>query len=191
MNMDSKKLRKQYVDTLPKLERVLEQVNEQLKHLPKNDFVLETNLKPYESVKRKVEDDHLKHVEQMSDLVRGRIFFSKNYNYNDVIALMKRLLKGWIKDIEVKFDKGHGLEYHGVYHIDLKIDGINFELQIMPIEFRAFKEFLHKIYEKFRDPDGKMSDEEKDKLRRLNNKLYEKLDRKARSNRRTNKALDV
>lgn len=188
--MDSKKLRKQYIDALPKLERALKLVNEQLEHLPKN-LVVETNLKPYESVKRKAEEDNPNHIEEMSDLARGRIFFSVDYNYNDVIALMKKLLKGWIKNIDVKFDKGHGLEYHGVYHIDLNIDGTNFELQIMPIEFQPFKDFLHKIYEKFRDPDNKLSDEEKDKLRRLNNKLYDKLDRKARSNRRATHPLDI
>jgi hypothetical protein len=182
--MDSKKLRQQYLEVLPQLEKTLSMVHEQLRHLPKSDFIFELNRKPIKSIYRKVRDDKLDHVTQMSDLVRGRIFFSARYNYNDVIALINKLLMGWIKDIEVKFNQGNGLEYHGVYHIDLEIDGIKFELQIMPIEFKPFKEFLHKIYEQFRDSESQLSDEEKEKLRNINNKLYEVLDQKARANRR-------
>lgn len=187
--MDSKKLRKQYVQVLPRLEETLKRVKQQIDTLPDSDFLIETNLKPYDSVKRKAERDKLSDVSDMSDLVRGRIFFSVNYGYNDVVALMKKLLKGWIKDVDVKFDKGHGLEYHGVFHVDLNVDGTNFELQIMPIEFKPYKEKLHKIYEKFRDPDSKLSDEEKEKLRKINNKVYETLDRQARDNRRKHKNI--
>jgi hypothetical protein len=189
--MDSKKLRYQYMKILPKLEETLKRVDKQISSLPKKDFVIETNLKPFKSVKRKAERDEVDEVTELSDLARGRIFFSTNYNYNDVVALIKKLLKGWIKNIDVKFDKGHGLEYHGVFHVDLDVDGTKFELQLMPIEFKPYKEALHKIYEKFRDPDNKLSEEEKEKLRKLNNKVYEVLDRKARNNRRKNHAVDL
>lgn len=187
--MDSKKIRKQYVEAFPRLDKVLQLVRQQLEHLPPSDFVVETNMKPYHSAKRKFSDDRLDDILRMSDLVRGRIFFSDQYNYNDVIALLKKLLKGWIKNIDVKFDKGHGLEYHGIYHIDLDVDGINFELQIMPKEFQPFKEYLHSIYEKFRDPDKKLSDEEKNRLKNVHNKLYATIDTQARANRNKNNPI--
>lgn len=191
MIMDSKQLRQQYIGILPKLEETLERVKEQIASLPDSDFLVETNLKPFKSIKRKAERDEVKNIAEMSDLARGRIFFSVKYNYNDVIALIKKLLKGWINNIDIKFDKGHGLEYHGVYHVDLDVDGTKFELQIMPVEFKPYKEILHKIYEKFRDEDNKLSDEDKDKLRKINNKAYQVLDKKARDRRRKNNIISL
>ena len=81
--------------------------------------------------------------------------------------------------------KEHGLEYHGVVHVQLDVDGIKFELQLMPQEFKPYNEFLHRIYEKFRNPKthDKLSDKQKELLRKVHNNLFKKLDKQATDDR--------
>ena len=58
--MDPKKLRKHYMHAMPKLNNALKHVQDQLSDLPPSEFELETNVKPYSSVKRKMETRRLK-----------------------------------------------------------------------------------------------------------------------------------
>jgi len=184
--MNSGKIRKQYLQILPKLQDTLSLVQDRLSDLPQPDFELDINLKPFESVKRKMGADHLKKITDMSDLVRGRLFFSDQYISKEIIKLMKELLHDWIKKIDVKRHGEYNLQYHGIIHIDLNIDGISFELQIMPIEYKPFKLFFHKIYELLREPKNNLSEEQKAKLIKKHNKIYEAVYNKAQSNRGLN-----
>jgi len=184
--MNTKRIREQYLQVLPKLQEVLSLVREKLVNLPQSHFEIETNLKPFKSVERKVGTDHLHKVADMSDLVRGRVFFSNKHTMEKVVRLLKNLLKEWSPKVDVKKDKGNGLQYFGITHIDLNINGINFELQIMPLEYKPFKPFLHKIYEKLRESNNNLSTEQKDKLISTHNKLYKAIHNRAQSNRRLN-----
>jgi ppGpp synthetase/RelA/SpoT-type nucleotidyltranferase len=185
--MDPKKLRKAYKQHLPKLNKIMGHVKEQLSDLPSSEFTLETNLKPYTSIKEKMERDHARDPSELSDLVRGRLFFSDQFDQNEVVDLLSEIFGKNIKDVDDKRhrSKEHGLEYHGIVHVDLNFDGTNFELQVMPVEFKPYKEFLHQIYEKFRNPKtySKLSDKQKDLLKKVHNNLYKKLHDSANSNR--------
>jgi hypothetical protein len=185
--MDSKKLRKRYMQIMPHLNKALQHVNDQLSDLPPSEFILETNLKPYSSVKRKMLSDHENDPVALSDLVRGRLFFSEQFNFEDVEDILHKLFGDKIKKVDDKSKRKEefGLEYHGIRHIDMNINGVNFELQIMPIEFKPYKEFLHQIYDKFRDPKTreKLTDKQKEILRKVNNKLYKTLDQQSKINR--------
>jgi hypothetical protein len=180
--MDTKKLRKSYMPLVPKLKSALEYVNEQLSDLPKSEFSFDSNLKKYPSIKRKMEADQLDEVENMSDLVRGRLFFSKRYQFPEVVDIIKKLFGKQVDKVEKKKEKKHGLEYSGIIHINLKIDGVNYEMQLMPEEYKPHQEVLHKIYEKLRDPKEteKMSETEKDFLCHNHNNIYKKLHNKAK-----------
>lgn len=186
--MDSKKLRKQYMHLMPRLNKAMQHVQSQLSDLPPHDFLLETNLKPYLSIKKKMLRENESDPAALSDLVRGRIFFSEDYQFEDVLNIINKLFKDKIKNVDKKTDraKEHGLEYHGILHVDMDFDGINFELQIMPLEYKPYKEFLHQIYEKFRTPKEleKMSDKQKKFLSSLHNRLYKALDKKSKANRK-------
>lgn len=188
--MDPKKTRKQYIQLAPKLKQILEHVNEQLADLPSSDFMLETNMKPYDSIKRKMETDGVNHPGELSDLIRGRIFYSPNFNADDLVHILKQLFGKQVKNIDDNTNRApeHGLEYHGIVHVDLDFDGTNFELQLMPIEFQPYKEFLHQIYEKFRNPKtrDKLSDHQKEFLRKVHNRAYKKLDDLAQKHRSDN-----
>ncbi len=192
--MDPKKLRKQYMQCVPDLNKAMEHVKSQLADLPPSDFLVETNVKPYMSIKRKMETNDVKHPKELSDLVRGRLFFSDQFNHDDVCDILDRLFGKQIVNVDDKTDrsKDHGLEYHGVTHVDLDLDGTKFELQVMPMEFKPFKESLHEIYEKFRNPKtlAKMPDEEKETLRNTHNKLYKKLDDQAKEARSSKSSDD-
>lgn len=185
--MDPKKLRKRYMQALPHLNKAMQHVKEQLADMPPSDFLLETNLKPYLSIKRKMAERNEKDPMALSDLVRGRLFFSDQFTFSDALGILKKLFGKQIKNVDKKshVSKEHGLEYHGVIHIDMDVNGINFELQLMPLEFRPYKDFLHQIYEKFRNPKeyDKLSEQQKNFLRKVNNRIYKKLDRNAKSNR--------
>lgn len=182
--MDPKKLRKQYMQCIPDINKVLEHVKTQLADLPPSEFQLETNVKPYSSVKRKMEINRIKDPKELSDLVRGRLFFSDQFNYPDVTDILSKLFGEQVKGISGDADHGkeYGLEHRGVMHVDIDIDGTRFELQVMPIEFQPHKEFLHQIYDKFRTPKifDKMTDQQKDFLRKIHNKSYKKLDEEAK-----------
>lgn len=181
--MDPKKLRKQYMQCMPDLNKAMEHVKKQLSDLPPSDFLVETNVKPYSSVKRKMEANNAKHPNQLSDLVRGRLFFSDQFNHEDVYDILDKLFGKQIKDIDhdIDHDKKHGLEYPGVSNINLDLDGSKFELQVMPLEFKPYKQFLHQIYEKLRNPKTleKLSDKQKEFLRKVHNSMYKKLSNQA------------
>lgn len=188
--MNSKKLRKEYMKLMPALNKVMAHVQDKLADLPPSDFILETNMKPYHSIKRKVEAEKIKSPTELSDLVRGRIFYSDQFNADNVMDILRTLFGGHIGDVDDNTNRSpeYGLEYHGIVHVHLTFDGIQFELQIMPIEFKPYKEFLHQIYEKFRDTKSreKLTDHQRDFLRKLHNKMYEKLDDGAQKNRESN-----
>lgn len=183
--MDPKKLRKHYMQLVPHLNKALKHVQTQFSDLPPSELVLETNVKPYASVKRKIESDSIRDAGELSDLVRGRLFFSEQFNLDDVMDIVQKLFDKDIKDVDKKAirSKEHGLEYQGVTHVNININGVNFELQIMPLEFKPHKEFLHQIYEKFRNPKelDKMNDKQKDFLRNTHNKMYKSLAQQAKS----------
>ena len=171
----------------PHLNKVLKHVQEQISDLPPGDFMLETNMKPYSSVKRKMESYNAKNPLELSDLIRGRIYYSDQFNLEDVIDILKTLFGNQIKKIDHNAHraKEHGLEYHGITHVDLNINGINFEFQVLPVEYKPYKEFLHQIYEKFRNPKtlDKMSDKQKELLRKVHNTMYKKLEDISEDNR--------
>lgn len=185
--MDPKKLRKQYMQLVPHLNKAIKHVQTQLADLPPSDFELETNLKPYTSIKRKMETDRVRDPVELSDLARGRIFFSKEFNVEDVIGIVQKLFGEQMGKVQRNNHASteHGLKYQGIAHIDINIDGTNFELQIMPTEFKPHKELLHQIYEKFRTPKelDKMSDTQKNFLRKTHNELYKKIHQQAETNR--------
>ena len=166
-------------------------VRSQLSDLPPSEFELETNVKPYASVKRKMNDDNAKHPLELSDLVRGRLFFSDQFQHKDALDILQQLFGDNIKNVDKNDAKSteHGLEYLGIMHVDLNLNGVNFELQIMPAEFKPYKEFLHRIYAKFRDEKtrDKLSDKQKELLRKTHNNLYKKLNDLAHKNRSGNK----
>lgn len=175
---------------VPKLNKIMNHVKEQLSDLPPSDFALETNVKPYSSIKRKMETEDIRDPSELSDLVRGRIFYSDQFNADNIVRILKELFGKQISDIDDNKHRSpeHGLEYHGIVHVHLDFDGTQFEMQLMPLEFKPYKEFLHQIYEKFRDEKSrnKLTDKQKKFLRKIHNKMYEKLDDEAQKNRASN-----
>ena len=188
IDMDTKKLRKRYMQLVPHLNKALQHVNTQLSDVPSSEFVLETNLKPYMSVKRKMEADRVQDPVELSDLARGRLFYSEQFDIDDVLNIVKQLFGKSINSIDKNGhrSKEHGLEYRGVVHVDLGLNGIRFELQLMPLEFKPHKDFLHQIYEKFRDPKSldKLSEKQQELLRKMHNEMYKKLDKEAKEKRK-------
>jgi hypothetical protein len=69
--MDPKKLRKQYMQLMPRLNKAMQS---QLADLPPHDFLVETNLKPYLSIKKKLLRNHEHDPASFPDLARGRLF---------------------------------------------------------------------------------------------------------------------
>jgi hypothetical protein len=180
----SKKIRKQYQQLLPKLNETMKVVEDRLSDLPSSDFTIETNFKPFDSIINKFGKDKLNHLLEMPDLIRGRIFFSTDYVFEEVIKMLKAIFDKNINKIDKKKGEAeHGLEYFGVIHCDLLIDGIKFELQVIPIEFKRYKPFLHNIFQQLRSK-NKLSEEEKDKLRKTHNDLYHQLNHWAKNNRK-------
>jgi hypothetical protein len=178
--MEPKKLRKHYMQIVPHLNKAMEHVKSQLADLPPSEFQLETNVKPYPSVKRKMELDRVKYPQDLSDLVRGRLFYSDQFRRADVLNILHQLFDAQIKNVDDNKERApeHGLAYHGVTHVDLDINGTQFELQIMPAEFQPYQEFLHQIYEKFRNAKtlDKLSDKQREFLRKIYNGTSKKLD---------------
>jgi len=177
---ESNKLRQQYYELLPKLTQVMQIVTNILK--PLNDCIIETNFKPFSSVIRKMSVRHLNNMLDLSDLVRGRLFFPVSRTHAEIIRELSELFKKYIKDIDWKSMTNHGLQYEGVIHFDLNIDGINFELQVMPIEFKPYKEKLHQVYDLLRT-NNSLSDKQKNRLKKLHNTTYRILNEMAFKNR--------
>ena len=182
--MDHKGLRRKYIPLIPRLNDVLKHVKSQFSNLPSSEFQFEANFKPYDSVKRKMENEKVNDPGELSDLVRGRLFFSPKFEHYDVINIAKNFFGDKIIEIDENPQKSkeHGLEYHGITHINMDINGIHFELQLMPKEFQPYKDLLHKIYEKLRDPkkSGELSDKQKEFLRKTHNKMYKELDKSSK-----------
>lgn len=187
--MDTKQLRKLYLPLVPKLKNALEYVQSQFSDLPPSDFLLEINLKPYASIKQKMESDHLHDPSELSDLVRGRLFFSDQFQFPEVLHIIKKLFGNKMGKIDKKVErsKEYGLEYYGIIHLELNCDDVKFELQIMPLEFKPYKDLLHQFYEKLRNPKEsiKLSNAQKKVLQKTHNKLYRLLDQKSKEARQS------
>lgn len=174
--MQRSDIRHQYLKLFPHLQKVIDQVDDKLSQLPSDDFQYELAFKPLDSVQNKLQDRHEDDLTQLSDLVRGRVFFSQDYTFEQAIDKIKDCLGDWIKHTENKKDKHDGFRYFGVVHLDLCIDGINFELQVMPVEHKTFLPILHYCYEYHRY-NSESSNSEKDRLRFLNNDIYKMLEK--------------
>lgn len=182
----ARKMRKQYCQLLPLLQGVGKFVQRILEDLPPHDFQLETNIKPYKRTVEKAQERKHKDLNELSDLVRGRLFFSDNFNHDEVIDLLKQLFEGKIdiNKVDKKHDRGHGLDYKGVYHMDCQIGDIQFELQVLPQEFKPHKQLLHKIYEQLRS-NPTMDDKKKKFLKEVHDKIMNKLDQQSKDNRKS------
>jgi hypothetical protein len=181
----ARKLRKQYVQLLPLLQGVGKFVQRILEDLPPADFKFEHNVKPYKRTVEKAQERKHKNLTDLSDLARGRLFFSDNFNHDEVVELLKQLFDGKvdINKVDKKHERGHGLDYKGIYHVDCKIGDLNFELQVMPEEFKPYKELLHKIYDQLRT-DPHLDDKKKSFLAETHNKIINKLDKMSKENRK-------
>ncbi len=166
---------------LPSLNKAMQHVQSQLADLPSYDFSLETNLKPYLSIKKKMLREHESDPATLPDLARGRIFYSKEYSPKEVVDLLKKLFGNQVKKSSKKDTNDCGLEYPGVTDVGLDIDGVQFELQLMPSEYKEHQDFSHKIHDKLRDDKSKLSDQEKEFLRHTHNKLFKALDVKSKA----------
>lgn len=180
-NMDPKKLRKQYMQCVPNLNKALQHVQSQLSDVPPSEFVLETNVKPYASAKRKMLQHNIKDPMRLNDLVRGRLYFSDQYEPKEVIELLKQIFGDKVKKTDKKDTNDCGLEYAGVTDVSLDIDGVPFELQLMPMGFRSHQGLSHQIHEKLRSDKGKLTDKQKEFLRQTHNKLFRALDAKSKA----------
>jgi hypothetical protein len=174
---------------LPHLNKALQAVQHNLGDMSPQDFAVETNLKPYPSIKRKMELENLQEPTDLSDLVRGRLFFSARFQEKEVLDILKQIFGSQIKQIDKKHERGNGLSYNGVVHLALEIGGAKFELQVLPMEFQPYEEFLHRIYEKLRGgatkekQSDKLTDKRKKMLAKIHNRLRAKIVETAKSNR--------
>lgn len=183
--MDPKQFRRQYMQLMPDLNKAMEHVQEKLSDLPPSDFTVETNLKPYTSIKRKLLQHNLRNPSDLSDLARGRIYFSEQFQLTEVIKILQQLFGSQIKQVQKKPDSEHGLEYHGVVNANLDLDGTAFELQLMPSEFRQHEPILHRIHELLCNTKeaGKFDDKQHEFLKKTHNKIHRSLSQKAKENR--------
>lgn len=150
--LKEKQIRKQYLSLLPHLLNLISYVENKLATLPKDDFNYQTSIKPFDSVIRKSEVRKINDISDLSDLIRGRLFFSKNYLHDQVVDLLKNLFRDCHCQLTVESKKNlrEGLLYQGIIHLDLHKNGINFELQIVPQEFAQYVELLHTVYQQNR-----------------------------------------
>jgi Region found in RelA / SpoT proteins len=183
--VDPKQFRRQYMQLMPDLNQAMDHVKSKLSDLPPSDFAVETNLKPYTSIKRKMLSNNLRSPSDLSDLVRGRIYFSEQFQFAEVIRILQQLFGSQIKQVQKKPDSEHGLEYHGTVNADLDVDGIPFELQLLPQEFQQHEPMLHRIHQLFCNPKevGKFDDKQQEFLKKTHNKIYRSLSQKAKENR--------
>lgn len=170
-------LSQQYRDVLPKLQKVLGQITHSLRQSFPQNFTIESSIKTEASVLRKCQDKQCQDIDKLSDLIRGRLFFPSSFTYQQVLHRLIKTFKQKIVKIEWKKSYDHGLIYRGILHIDLEVDGITFELQIMPLGFRPFVEPQHKIYALLRD-DPKLDKEVKNRLIKMHNDMFDMLEDK-------------
>jgi hypothetical protein len=179
--MDPKKLRKAYMQCMPHLNKALHEVQSKLSDMPPSDFSLETNMKPYSSIKRKMLQHQIYNPIELPDLVRGRLFFSKDYNPKEVVSLLKKIFGKKVIKANKKDINDCGLEYPGVTDVSLDCDGVQFELQLMPLEFQPHQELSHQIHDKLRSDKGKLTDKQKEFLRHMHNKFFKVLNAKSKA----------
>jgi hypothetical protein len=179
--VDTKVLRKQYMSLLPALNKTLGQVQEKLSDLPPSDFAVETCLKPYASIKRKMLTDRARHPSELSDLARGRLFFSEQFLSKEVLDILGQLFAGQVQQIQKKPDDVHGLEHHGIIDVHLNLDDMPFELQVLPLEYQPFIDMLHQIADKFHNPKerDKLDEHQQELLKKTHNKIHKGLHQKA------------
>ena len=179
--MDPKKLRKQYMHLMPSLNKAMQHVQSQLADLPPHDFLLETNLKPYLSIKKKMLRDRESDPSILPDVARGRLFFSQDYNPKEVVDLLKKIFPGQLTGSKKKDTNDCGLEYPGVTDVNLDIDGVQFELQLMPLNYKDSQELSHQIHDQLRSDKDKLTDVQKEFLKSTHNKLFKALDVKSKA----------
>lgn len=173
---DETKIEQEHKANEEKLRSVLQHIEEKLiDNCP--DCLIETDIKTLKSILRKAKNKKTTNIMEFSDLIRGRLCFPDKYNYHEMLQKLIDIFGNDIKKLDWKQTKDHGLEYHGIVHLDLCIDGINFELQIVPLGFKKYMEPQHKIYELLRDHNA-MPKETKEHLKELHNKIFEMLEKK-------------
>jgi hypothetical protein len=175
-------IRHQCRELLPLLEKSLGEIEQTLSALPDN-FVLEVSIKPFVRLFAKMQEREMQDPQELSDLIRGRLYFPSESNHRKTVDLLTKLLGSKIKGIDYK-NQGDNQEgtYPGVIHVDLNLNGINFELQVLPIEFRGSIEIFHNLYELIRDK-GKMPEKLRKKLTDIHDQLGKHLMQDARHER--------
>lgn len=166
---------------MPRLNKAMQHVQSQLADLPPHDFLLETNLKPYLTIKKKMLQGYDSDPSGLPDLARGRLFYSQDYNPKEVLDLLKKVFPNQVKGVKKKDTNDCGLEYPGVTDVNLDVDGIQFELQLMPLEYKDSQDLSHQIYEQLRNDKDKLSDKQKEFLKSTHNKLFKALDVKSKA----------
>ncbi len=175
-------VRQQYIKLLPKLQRISETIHYMCDHLPDQSIKLETNIKPFKRAYEKMRDRKLSSLLNLSDLVRGRLYYSKNITPQKITNKLGEIFKDFIVQIQNKKETDYGLAYQGIIHIDMKFGNINFELQVLPIEFKPYKDILHYIYEILRN-NNNLSAKQKSFLVKIHNKIYKNINERAARNR--------
>lgn len=175
----AKKLRKQYCQLLPLLQGIGKHVARVLEDLPKQDFELQVDVKPYNRTIEKMKERKVKDMNELSDLARGRVFFSDNFQAEEVSDLLKQILQDTIKvkKVDRKHENDHGLSYDGITHFDLQVGDMPFELQVIPAEYKPLMPAWHNIYEQLRSGNDLPADKRK-ALIELHNKIGKKLKEK-------------
>lgn len=167
----------QYAALLPKLTRVLAKMTAVLQQAFPEGFVVETGLKTAQSTIRKCKEKECSQIKELSDLIRGRLYFPRSFDYQHTLQKLIGLLGSRIKQIDWKKSRDHGLEYRGIVHVDILIDDLKFELQVIPLGFKPFVEPQHKIYTMLRDG-VKIDAETKKQLKELHNQMFDMLESK-------------
>lgn len=174
--MDDVAIEEKHQSVRSKLLKVLQHIEEKLIDACP-DCLIETDIKTLQSTIRKCKDKNTDDITKFSDLIRGRLYFPDYYNYDNILHKLISKFSNDIKKLDWKKSKDHGLEYRGIVHMDLCIDGINFELQVIPDGFKKYIEPQHKIYELLRDH-IELPKETREHLSDLHNKIFEVLEKK-------------
>src|SRR5580698_10164295 len=116
-------IRQQCRELLPLLEKSLGEIEKTLSALPDN-FVLEVSIKPFVRLFAKMQEREMQDPQELSDLIRGRLYFPPESNHRKTVDLLKKLLGDKIKGIDYK-NQGDEQEgtYPGVIHVDLSLNG--------------------------------------------------------------------
>lgn len=95
--------------------------------------------------------------------------------------MVKKIFGDQVKQSGKKDTNECGLEYHGVHDVNLDIDGVPFELQLTPLDYKDHQELSHQIHDQLRCDTGKLTDVQKEFLHNTHNKLFKALDVKSRA----------